>query len=131
MKKKLISALIIFVLLVLVYVVVIKTQTVTYIGENKNWLITINSKLVGLNGSYSIEIRYKGKATIQNADFNIFPQHYSSGFPSFNKKGYYYFECKDDCGYFNKESKLLFFIVWKENNNSEEKMNFIELSKVQ
>lgn len=129
-KKKLIWALIILVLLASIYEVVIKTQTVTYMGENKNWLIKINSKLVGLNGSYNIEIRYKRKATIQNADFNIHPQHYASGFPIFNKNGYYYWECKDDCGYFDKESKLLFFIVWRENNNSEEKMNFIELRKI-
>ncbi|MDR6999051.1 hypothetical protein [Neobacillus niacini] len=129
MRKKLIWSFIVLILVVSIYNLIIRTRTVTYMGENKNWFIKINAKLVGLNRSYSIEVKYKGKATIQNADFNIHPRHYDLGFHSFNKNGYYWV-CKDDCGYYDKDSKLLFFIVWKEKNDTEEKMNFIDLRKI-
>ncbi len=129
MKKNLIWTIIFLVMLVSICEVIFRTKTVTYMGEDKNWFIKINSKLVGLNGSYSIEVRYNGKESIQYVDFNIHP-HYEVGFPSLNEKGYYFWECKDDCGYYDKDSKLLFFIVWKEDNNSEEKMKFIDLRKI-
>ncbi|MFL0366181.1 hypothetical protein ACH0BF_24630 [Pseudobacillus sp. 179-B 2D1 NHS] len=128
-KKRLVLSLIILALVVSVHEVVIKTRTVAYIGENENWLIKINSELVGLNASYKGEIQYKGKATIKNADFNIRPEHFTAGPPIFDKHGYFYWECKDDCEYSDKEPKLLFFIVWRENNNSEVKMNFVELKR--
>lgn len=97
-------------------------------GEDNHWHVKIHSQLVGLNGSYYIEVRYKGIETIRYLDFNIHT-HYS-GFAPSNNSDYYYWECKNDCGYYDKESELLFFIVWKENNDLEEKMNFIDLKKI-
>jgi hypothetical protein len=129
MKKKLIGSLLALVLLILLYEVIFRTKTVTYIGENDHWFAKINAKLVGLNGSYSIEVRFKGKEPIQNVDFNIYPD-YHVGYIPVHKNGYYYWECKDDCGYYDKESELLFFISWKEKNNLDEKMNFIEMKKI-
>lgn len=128
-KRKLIWALITLVLFVLLFEVVFRTRTVTYMGENKNWLISINAKLVGLNGSYNIEVRHKGKEPIHGVYFNIHP-HYDVGFPILNDKGYYYWECKDNCEYYDKDSKLLFFVSWKEDKITEEKMEFIELRKI-
>lgn len=108
------------VLLVSIYIVIFRAKTVTYFGEDKNWIIKINAKLVELNGSYSIEVQYKGKESIEYADFNIHP-HYEVGFHSLNDNGYYYWKCNDDCGYHDKDSKLIFFIVWKEEKQSNRK----------
>ncbi|MFD3449872.1 hypothetical protein ACFDTO_35435 [Microbacteriaceae bacterium 4G12] len=130
MKKKIIWVIILFVLLFSYYEVIFRTKTVSYMGESRDWFIEINSKLIGLNGSYSIEVRYKGKNSIQYADFNIYPHFYNVGYSSFDKNGYFYWKCKDDCGYYGKDSKLLFFIVWKEGNDSEEKMQFIDLRRI-
>jgi hypothetical protein len=115
-------------MLVLIYDVIFRTKTVTYVGEDTNWFIKISSKLVGLNGSYIIEVQYKGENSVKLVDFNIHP-HYEVGIPYLNEKGNYYWECKDDCGYYDKEDKLLFFIVWKEDKQSEEQMKFIDLKK--
>ena len=98
-------------------------------GEDMNWFIKINAKLVEFNGSYSMEVRYKGKKSIENVDFRIYP-HYEPGFPTLNENGYYYWECKNDCGYYDKDSKLIFFIFWTEDNKSEEKMKMIDLRKI-
>jgi hypothetical protein len=129
MKKKLMWWFILFILLFAVYEVIIKTKTVTYFGENEVWLVQIKAKLVGLNGSHSIEIRYKGKEIIQDVSFHIHP-HYDGGYVSFNNDGIYFEECKDECGYYDKSAELLFFIAWKENNRLEEKMHFIDLKKI-
>jgi hypothetical protein len=128
MKKKLIWTIILFILVFALYVVVFRTKTVTYSGENKDWSIKIHSKLVGLNGSYRIEVQYKGEEPIQYVDFNIHP-HYDVGIPDLNETGYYIWECKDDCGYYAKESELLFFVIWK-GKDSEEKGRFIVLRKI-
>jgi hypothetical protein len=129
MFKRIIASLVVLVLVISIYKVIFQTRTVTYIGEDENWFIEINSKLVGLNGSYRIEIQYKGNEVIRNVDFNIHP-HYEGVLPSLNKDGYYYWECRDDCGYYDKKDKLLFFVVWKEANHSGEKMRFIDLRKI-
>jgi hypothetical protein len=130
MKKKLLTWLTIFLLILAFYDVIFKTRTVTYFGENKSWMVQIKAKLVGLNGSHSIEVRYKGEESIHDVDFHIHPQHYGGVFPTFNKEGVYYYECNDDCGFYDKSTKLLFFISWKENDQPEEKMNFIDLKKI-
>lgn len=127
MRRKLLWAFIILFLLLSLYEVVFRTRTVTYFGENQNWSVKINSKLVGLNGSYNIEIKYKGKGSVHYIDFNIHPR-YGGGSAESIKNGYYYEEC-NDCGYYDRDAALLFFIVWKEKNNSEEKMEFIQLMK--
>lgn len=49
MKRKLIWTLILYVLL---FDEVFRPSTVPYMGEDKNWLIRIEGKLVGLNESY-------------------------------------------------------------------------------
>jgi hypothetical protein len=128
MKRKLIFSIMIVVLLVSFYEIMIKGKTVTYMGEDENWRITINAKIEGLNSSYQVVVKYKGKKEIEQLNFNIHP-HYESGLPSLNKDGYYVFECKNDCTYYDKESKLLLFIIWKEKKNSVENMDFIELIK--
>ncbi|WP_423801221.1 hypothetical protein [Neobacillus sp. SAB-20_R2A] len=130
MKRKLFRTFIVLILLVLIYDVNFRTKTVTYLGEDANWSIKINSKLVGLNGSYRIEVQYKGSKSIEYIDFNIHPPHYEAGIPSLDEKGFYQWECKDDCGFYDKDEKLLFFIVWKEGHHSEEKMRFIDLKKI-
>ncbi|SFA89766.1 MULTISPECIES: hypothetical protein [unclassified Bacillus (in: firmicutes)] len=128
MKKNLIWSFIVLLLIVSMYEVIFRTRTVTYMGEDMNWFIEINSKLVGLNGSYRIKVRYKGKEHIQDVDFKINP-YYELRFSSFNKNNYYYWDCKDDCGYYDKNSKLRLFIFWV-GNNSEEKMAIIDLKKI-
>lgn len=129
MKKKIIWSFIVLLLIVSIYEVIFETKTVTYVGEDKNWFIEINSNLVGLNGSYRIEVRYKGKKPIQDVDLKINP-YYELRFSSFTKNDYYFWECKDDFGYYDKKSKLRLFIFWKEANNSEEEMAIIDLKKI-
>jgi hypothetical protein len=129
MKKKLIYTLLLLLIVFSFYEVILRTKTVTYKGENSQWSVQIDNKLVGLNGSYRIEIRYKGKERIKFVDFNIHP-HFRGGFPARNEEGFYYWECNQDCGYYDQESKLLFFIVWKEGEKEEEQMRFIELRKI-
>jgi hypothetical protein len=128
MRKKLIWSIMIVVLFVSFYVVMLVGKTVTYMGEDENWRITINSKIEGLNSSYTVEVKYKGIEEIEQLYFNIHP-HYETGLPVLDKDGYYIFECKNECTYYDKESKLLLFMIWKEKNHSEENMDFIELRK--
>jgi hypothetical protein len=47
MKKKIVWSFIVLMLLVCIYEVIFRIKTVTYIGEDNNWMITINAKLVG------------------------------------------------------------------------------------
>jgi hypothetical protein len=129
MQKKLIWSIIIFVLLISFYEVMVRGKTVTYMGEDENWRITINSKIEGLNSSYTVVVKYKGVEKIEQLDFNIHP-HYETGLPSIDKDGYYVFECKNECSYYDKESKLLLFMIWKEKKHSVENMDFIELRKM-
>jgi hypothetical protein len=129
MKKKIVWSFIVLVLLVCIYEVIFRIKTVTYIGEDNNWMIKINAKLVQFNGSYRIEVQYKGKESIENINFNIHP-HYGVGSPSLDKNGYYLWECNDDCGFYDKDSKLIFFIVWKEENKPGEIMKLIDLRKI-
>jgi hypothetical protein len=129
MQKKLIWSIIIFVLLISFYEVMVRGKTVTYMGEDENWRITINSKIEGLNSSYTVVVKYKGVEKIELLDFNIHP-HYETGLPSIDKDGYYVFECKNECSYYDKESKLLLFMIWKEKKHSVENMDFIELRKM-
>jgi hypothetical protein len=128
-KKKIIWSIIILVLVVTFYEVMVRGKTVTYMGEDENWVITINAKVEGLNSSYRMVVKYKGKEEIEQLDFNIHP-HYESGLPSLDKDGYYVFECKNECTYYDKESELLLFIIWKEKNHSVENLDFIELRKI-
>jgi hypothetical protein len=128
-KKKIIWSIIILVLVVTFYEVMVRGKTVTYMGEDENWVISINAKVEGLNSSYRIVVKYKGKEEIEQLDFNIHP-HYESGLPSLDKDGYYVFECKNECTYYDKESELLLFIIWKEKNHSVENLDFIELRKI-
>lgn len=65
MKKKLIWIIILLILLGALYEVIFRTKTVTYMGEDRDWLVKVHAKLVGLNGSYNIEVQYKGKESIQ------------------------------------------------------------------
>lgn len=129
MRKKLIWSIITLVLLVSIYEVMLRPKTVTYMGEDENWLITINAKIEGLNSSYRIVVKYKGNEKVENLNFNIHP-HYESGLPLLDENGYYIFECKNECTYYDKESKLLLFIIWKEKNHSEENLDFIDLRKL-
>ncbi|WHZ05547.1 hypothetical protein QNH48_13340 [Neobacillus sp. YX16] len=129
MRKKLIFSIIILVLFVSFYEVMVSGKTVTYMGEDGNWLITINAKIEGLNSSYRIVVKYKGKKEVENLNFNIHP-HYESGLPLLNENGYYIYECKNECTYNDKESKLLLFIIWKEKNQSVENLDFIDLKKI-
>jgi hypothetical protein len=110
MRKKLIWTIIIVVLFVSFYEVMLRGKTVTYMGEDENWRITINSKIEGLNSSYTVEVKYKGIEEIEQLVFNIHP-HYETGLPVLDKDGYYIFECKNECTYYDKESKLLLFII--------------------
>ncbi|MBT2689651.1 hypothetical protein J7I93_15785 [Bacillus sp. ISL-47] len=130
MYKKLIGLLIVFLLLFSFYELMVKTKTVRYMGEDENWYVEINSKLAGLNVSYTIEVRYKGKEKIQSAEAAFHPHYNNMSFPSIDKGGYIYWECRDDCGYYDKESELLFFIVWKEDGDLEEKMSLFKLRKM-
>jgi hypothetical protein len=129
MWKKLIWSIMIVFLFVSFYEVMLKGKTVTYMGEDENWRITINSKIEGLNSSYTVEVKYKGIEEIEQLDFNIHP-HYETGLPSLDSDGYYIFECKNECTYYDKESKLLLFMIWKKKNHSLENMDFIELRKM-
>jgi hypothetical protein len=129
MRKKIIWSTIILVLLISIYEVMLRPKTVTYLGEDEHWRITINAKIEGLNSSYTVLVKFKGNEEIEKLDFNIHP-HYESGLPSLDKEGYYIFECKNECTYYDKESKLLLFIIWKEKNHSIENMDFIELRKI-
>lgn len=129
MRKKVIWSIVVFVLLISFYEVMVRGKTVTYMGEDENWRITINSKIEGLNSSYTVEVKYKGIAEIEQLNFNIHP-HYETGLPVLDKVGYYIFECKNECTYYDKESKLLLFMIWKEKNHSVENMDFIELRKM-
>jgi hypothetical protein len=108
--------------------VVFRTRTAVYRGENTNWLVTIHSKLKGLNGSYSISIQYKGTRSIQIEDYNIYP-FFQGGLDLPVKNNQYHYHCFDDCGYYDKEEELIFFIVWKEGTTFEEKTSFIILKK--
>jgi hypothetical protein len=126
-KRKLIWLLVLLVLFVSLYWVVFRTRSVTYQGEDKNWLVEINAKLVGLNGSYNIEIQYKGRESINDVDYNIYP-HYQGGYFSLNGEGSYSWEC-DSCGYYDKDEELLFFITWREGKSSDEKVKWITLRK--
>jgi hypothetical protein len=118
----------VFVFLIAFYVVMFRTKTVTYVGEDENWLIKINASIVELNSSYRLEVQYKGNENIELVNFNIHP-HYETGLPTLDENGYYLYECKDDCNYHDKDSKLLLFIIWMEKNHSVENMDFIELKK--
>lgn len=129
MRKKFIWSIMILFLLISFYEVMVRGKTVTYMGEDENWRITINSKIEGLNSSYRVVVKYKGLEKIEQLDFNIHP-HYETGLPSLDKDGYYVFECKNECTYYAKESKLLLFIIWKEKNHSVENLDFIELRKI-
>jgi hypothetical protein len=129
MRKKIIWSTIILVLLISIYEVMLRPKTVTYLGEVEHWRITINAKIEGLNSSYTVLVKFKGNEEIEKLDFNIHP-HYESGLPSLDKEGYYIFECKNECTYYDKESNLLLFIIWKEKNHSIENMDFIELRKI-
>jgi len=128
-KKKIIWSIIIVILFVTFYQIMLRGKTVTYMGEDENWRITINSEIEGLNSSYTIVVKYKGNKEIEHLNFNIHP-HYESGIPSLNNDGYYIYECKNECTYYDKESKLLLFIIWQEKNHLVEKMDFIELRKI-
>jgi hypothetical protein len=130
MKKKFIWSIIVFVFLIAFYEVMFRTKTVTYLGEDENWLIRINASIVELNSSYRVEVQYKGSEDIENVNFNIHP-HYETGLPTLDENGYYIYECIDECNYHQKESKLLLFIIWKEKNHSVENMDFIELRKME
>jgi hypothetical protein len=129
MRRKLIYSIILLVLLVSFYVVMIKGKSVTYMGEDKNWRITIHAEIEGLNSSYRIVVKYKGNTEVENLNFNIHP-HYENGIPSLDENGYYIYECNNDCSYYDKESKLLLFIIWKEKDHSVENLDFIDLKKV-
>jgi hypothetical protein len=129
MRKKLIWSITILVLLVSFYEVMLRGKTVTYMGEDENWLITINAKVEGLNSSYRIVVKYKGNEKVEYLNFNIHP-HYESGLPLLDASGYYIYECKNECTYYDKESKLLLFIIWKEKNHSVENLDFIDLKKI-
>ncbi|USK50437.1 hypothetical protein LIT38_02915 [Bacillus sp. CMF12] len=111
-----------------IYEVMLKTKTVRYTGENGDWSVEINAKLTGFEGSHSIKIRYKGTGTVERADYRIFPDDYEGGYPDFDKKGNYYWECRD-CGYYDQKDELLFFIVWKERGTSDEKVGFLDLKR--
>lgn len=102
MKRKLIRTLIVLLVLVLIYDVNFRTKTVTYFGKDANWSIKINSKLVGLNGSYRIEVQYKGNKSIEYIDFNIHPQQYEAGIPSLDEKGFYQWEVRMTVGFMIK-----------------------------
>lgn len=128
MNRKFIWSIIIVVLVVSIYVVLYRTKTVTYVGEDENWHIKITAKIVEMNSGYRVEVQYKGSERIEKLDFNIHP-HYAAGLPTLDENGYYLYECKDECGYFDKESKLLLFIIWQKESQSEENMDFIELRK--
>jgi hypothetical protein len=128
MKNKILWGLILFLLVFSLYEMVFRTKAVSYVGEDRDWLIKIDAKLIGLNGSYNIEVHYKGKDIIQGVYYHIHP-HYEVGFPSLNEHGYYYSECKSDCGYYDKDSTLLFFITWQDDKLAQEKAKFIELRK--
>jgi hypothetical protein len=116
------------VLLISLYFVVFRTQSVIYYGEDKEWSVKINAQLEGLNGSYTIKIQHKGKESINVIDYNIYP-HYQGGVVFLNKDGYYLEKCKDDCGYYDQDEELLFFIVWREDNFPKEKREFLKLRK--
>ena len=116
------------VLLVSLYFVVFRTQSAMYYGEDREWSVKINAQLKGLNGSYTIKIQHKGTDSINVVNYNIYP-HYQGGVVYLNKDGYYVEECKDDCGYYDQEEELLFFIAWKEDNFSKEKREFLKLRK--
>ena len=108
--------------------VIFRSHSVTYQGEDENWLITINAHLVGLNGSYNTRIQYKEKEPIYVVDYNIYPHYQGGGIVSLSEEGFYYSEC-DDCGYFDKDEELLFFITWKVDTLQDEKMKWIKLKK--
>jgi hypothetical protein len=127
-KRKLIWSLILLTLFVCLYVVVFRTQSVTYQGEDENWCVKINAELVGLNGSYHIKIKYKGKESISDMDYNIYP-HYGGGFPSQDEDGFYHVECNDQCGFYDKDKELLFSITWIEEKSLEEKVKWFKLKK--
>jgi hypothetical protein len=129
MRRKLILSSILLILLVSFYEVMLKGKTVTYKGEDENWMITINAKVEGLNSSYRIVVKYKGNEEVENLNFNIHP-HYESGLPSLDDNGYYIYECNNECSYYDKESKLLLFMIWKEKNHTVENLKFIELIKI-
>ncbi len=113
MKKKFIWSIIVFVFLIAFYEV-----------------IKINASIVELNSSYRVEVQYKGNEDIELVNFNIHP-HYDTDLPTLDENGYYLYECKDECNFYDKESKLLLFIIWKEKNHSVENMDFIELKKME
>jgi hypothetical protein len=121
---------ILFILFITLYLVVFRTRSVTYQGEDKNWRITIHAHLVGLNGSYNIKIQHKGKAPINDVDYNVYPYpNYQGGHVFLNEEGFYYWECNDDCGYYDKDEELLFFISWREGTSLNEKAKWIKLRK--
>ncbi|HYK72592.1 MAG TPA: hypothetical protein VEV44_05600 [Pseudoneobacillus sp.] len=128
MFKVRIRFLLIIILLIAVYVVFVQSKTVSYQGEDYDWKVKYSAKIVGLDTSYRLRIKYKGKRTISDVEFNIHP-YYAMGIPSLNDDGSYVWECKGECRYIGNHEELLSFISWKEGKYKEEQMRFILLKK--
>jgi hypothetical protein len=87
---------------------------VTYSGETDKWHVSIESKLIGTEGSYSIFIKYKENKQVKQVEYDVHP-HYGGGWidvEDINNDQVYQYEC-NSCGYYDKEEELLFFIKWK------------------
>lgn len=110
------------------YLVVFRTRTVTYQGENANWHVRVQAKLTGLNGTHTIRIKYKGKKSIRVGEYHIKPFFEGEQEPELIN-GEIVYQCTDDCGYYSKNETLIFFIAWVEGANQIEKINLIDMSK--
>lgn len=115
-------------LMLCLYLVVFRTKTATYQGENSNWHVEVKAKLKGLNGSHTIRIQYKGKQSIIVREYHIKPFFEGEYEPKLIN-GQINYQCKDDCGYFAKNETLIFYIAWSEKANEKEKINLIEVTK--
>ncbi|WP_147535504.1 hypothetical protein [Bacillus marasmi] len=130
MNRKYYRTLTLLIIVISLYFVVFRTRTATYFGEDQDWQVKVQSKLTGLNGSYTIKIHYKGEKSIQVKDYQITP-FFEGLYESELINGQIIYECTDDCGYFDRNENLTFFIVWVEKGNQAEKMRLIKMIKIQ
>lgn len=147
-KKYRLFVLIIMIFCIWFYFMFLRVQAVIYEGANENWEITVHAQLTGTEGSNKIIIQYKGDISIYLAEYKFHP-HYGGGIIlseetnnsiqqrfqqeksfGFDANGVYESLCRDNCGYYDDEENLLFFIHWKGSQYDEGDTELIKLTKV-
>lgn len=126
-------------------------NSVTYLGQNGDWEVKLEARLVSNVASNILTIGYLGEGTITEAQYHIWPLARSgmllldaedNRLPprerltrwkqtnDFREFGLYVERCEGEhCEYFDNEKELLFTILWLEDTEQEHRLERLTLKR--